>query len=425
MNKFLYPLAASAVLLTGNLFAQEAGMSNTQNDATPTTSDCVQSVTDANRTLAFDGGVITQEFAACASGQLQGTTLAIKGAEANAWYMAELVDFRGNALDVVRFTSRDVVNDELSLPFSARVQAGKNYSIQVTAPEGKTLSLRYLHGPMGTLWNQGNPVRGELTCTLSILSRDLNEASAMRETRGDDAPQNRALEGQCKTQVVGHDNYVKLNGFGSTVSQTFTACSKGVMDHLSVAIHTSFEDLKGRFFLKNAEGETLYAQEIRSRNIENGVLNLPLDIRVNEGDQLMFGIKTLENKRLLIHTNSQGREGVCKRNGATIEGNLEFTAYIEEADETPARAQLQDAKITTFPNPFSDRISVRLENAADGKAIIQLLDFSGNVLRSDLVFVKNQEGEITFETRDIDRPGYYALRVIQGDNVKNITIMKR
>ena len=78
--------------------------------------------------------------------------------------------------------------------------------------------------------------------------------------------------------------------------------------------------------------------------------------------------------------------------------------------------------ITTFPNPFSDRISVRLENVNEGKAVIQLLDFSGNVLRSDMVFVKNHEGEITFETRDIDA-GYYALRVIQGDSVKNTTIM--
>ena len=68
---------------------------------------------------------------------------------------------------------------------------------------------------------------------------------------------------------------------------------------------------------------------------------------------------------------------------------------------------------------------MRLENAVDGKAIVQLLDFSGNVLRSDLIYVKNAEGEITFQTRDIERPGYYALRVIQGDHVKNITIMKR
>ena len=175
----------------------------------------------------------------------------------------------------------------------------------------------------------------------------------------------------------------------------------------------------------NADGEMLYSQEIAARIIENGVLNLPLNVRVEQGDELMFGIKTGENQRIALHTNSMGREGVLKRNGQTIESNLEFTAYIAETNDTPARIDLQDAKITTFPNPFSDRISVRLENVNEGKAVIQLLDFSGNVLRSDMVFVKNHEGEITFETRDIERPGYYALRVIQGDSVKNTTLMKR
>ena len=108
-----------------------------------------------------------------------------------------------------------------------------------------------------------------------------------------------------------------------------------------------------------------------------------------------------------------------------IESNLEFTAYIAETNDTPARIGPPRCQDHDLPQPFSDRISVRLENVNEGKAVIQLLDFSGNVLRSDLVFVKNNEGEITFETRDIERPGYYALRVIQGDSVKNTTIMKR
>lgn len=425
MNKFIYPLAAAAALFTGNLFAQEAALSNSNGKMETSMYDCVKSVSEANRTIDFDGGVVTQEFTACATGQLKGATIAVKGATEGAWYMAELVDYRGNVADVVRFTSRDVSNDELQLPFSVRVQAGKNYSIQITAPDGKNLSLRYLHGPMGTLWNNGNPVRGELTCTMGIVSHDLHEVTAESQGRGEDTPQNRALEGQCKTQVIGHDHHVKLEGLGSTVTQTFTACAGGVLEHLSVNIHTSFADLKGRFFVKNAEGEVLYMQDIRYSNIEGGVLSLPLDIRVKQGDQLEFGIKTVENKRLAMYTNSAGREGILKRNGQTIESNLEFTAYIAEADEAPTHSDIQDAKITTFPNPFSDRISVRLENAAEGKAIIQLLDFSGNVLRSDLVFVKNKAGEITFETRDIERPGYYALRVIQGDSAKNITIMKR
>ena len=105
--------------------------------------------------------------------------------------------------------------------------------------------------------------------------------------------------------------------------------------------------------------------------------------------------------------------------------NLAFNATIAERDDTPARSDLSETKITTFPNPFADRITVRMENAPEGKAVVQLLDFAGNVLRSDIASFKNAEGEITFNTRDIDRPGFYALRVVQGNNVQNMTIMKR
>ena len=425
MNKFLYPLAATAALFTGNLFAQEAALSDAQLDGNTQAFDCVQTVSSHNRTLGFEGGVVTQTFTACTTGQLQKTSLTVKGATEGAVYMVELVDFRGNVIDMTRFMKSDLKNETLNLSLNAGVKEGKTYSIQITAPQDKPLALRYEQGPMGTLWNNGQAVRGQLAGTFAFASRDLNETDAMAQDRGTDAPQNRALEGQCKTQVTGHDNRIRLNGAGHGATQTFTACSKGILEHLSVGIQASFEGMEGRFFVKNAEGEDLYTQTIYARNIEHGVLNLPLEIRVEQGEQLMFGIKTLDNHRLSLHTNSQGREGICKRNGATIEGNMEFTAYIAETTDVPARADMEDAKVTTFPNPFSDRISVRLENVNDGKAIIQLLDFSGNVLRSDLIYVKNHEGEITFETRDIERPGYYALRVIQGDSVKNITIMKR
>ena len=425
MNKFIYPLAATAAFLTGNLFAQEAALSNAENNAPASMYDCVKTVSEANRTLDIDGGVITQEFTACTTGQLQGATIAVKGAAEGAVYIVELVDYRGSVVDMTRFTEHDLNNGEVALPLTANVKEGKNYAIQISAPAGKNLSLRYEHGNMGTLWNNGNPVRGELTSTLGFKSRELADVSAMNEGRGDFAPQNRALEGQCKTQVAGHDFRITLDGLGSSATQTFTACSKGVLEHLSVGIQTSFSDFEGRFSVQNLDGEELYTQDLTARVIENGVLNLPLDIRVDQGEELMFVIKTGANQRIALHTNSMGREGVLKRNGQTIDSNLEFTAYIAEADDTPARTDLQDAKITTFPNPFSDRISVRLENVNEGKAVIQLLDFSGNILRSDLVFVKNNEGEITFETRDIERPGYYALRVIQGDSVKNTTIMKR
>ena len=66
---------------------------------------------------------------------------------------------------------------------------------------------------------------------------------------------------------------------------------------------------------------------------------------------------------------------------------------------------------------------MRLENVNEGKAVIQL-DFRQRVALGHGVREEPRRW-ITFETRDIERPGYYALRVIQGDSVKNTTIMKR
>ena len=159
MNKFIYPLAAAAALFTGNLFAQEAALTSAENNTTPMY-DCVKTVSDANRTLDFEGGVITQEFTACTTGQLQGATIAVKGAAEGAAYIVELVDYRGNVVDMTRFSKNDLVNGEVTLPLIAGVKEGKNYAIQITAPAGKNISLRYKQGPMGTLWNNGDAVRG-------------------------------------------------------------------------------------------------------------------------------------------------------------------------------------------------------------------------------------------------------------------------
>ena len=138
----------------------------------------------------------------------------------------------------------------------------------------------------------------------------------------------------------------------------------------------------------------------------------------------MFGIKTARTSALPCTRTRWAAKAfssaTVKRSRATWNSRL---TSRDQRHSSPHRSPgCQDHDL---PQPLLDRISVRLENVNEGKAVIQLLDFSGNVLRSDMVFVKNHEGEITFETRDIERPGYYALRVIQGDSVKNTTIMKR
>jgi hypothetical protein len=426
MKKFIFPLAAAAALFSGNLFAQEATMSNLSKEASSADAyTCVKSVTEHNKTLGVQGGVVAQEFTACTSGTLKLVELKVKNASENAVYLAQLVDYRGEVLDYTRFSKNDLNDQALKLNLSGRMIEGKTYSLHIAAPEGKPIAFRYLQGPMGTLWNDGDPVRGTLAGTFGFAGMPELEGISDKD-RGTAAPETRGLANQCKVAVNGHDGRVRLNGLGNGTTQSFEACSAGTLEHISVKVQSSFEDYEGRFYVKTMTGETLFNRNINARDIVNGTLNVPLNIRVYSGEQLNFGIKALGDHRIALHSNSNGDAGICKMNGAVVDANLEFTAFIAEAntDATP-RSESVDTKVTTYPNPFVNQISVRLENAKEGKAIVQLLDFSGNVLRSDMIFVKNTEGQITFETRDIERPGYYALRVIQGDDVKNITIMKR
>ena len=160
---------------------------------------------------------------------------------------------------------------------------------------------------------------------------------------------------------------------------------------------------------------------------QDGELFIPVNIRVEEGERLTMRIEALNNSGLVLQGNSKFFVGNSTKNGAELDLNLEFSAHIEKVafqDETPSRGDV-DTQVTTYPNPFTNHISVRLENAKEGNAVVQLLDFSGNVLRSDVIDVKDATEEISFDTNSISRAGYYALRIIQGDDVKNVTVMKR
>ena len=425
-NNILSLLALTGTIFTGNLFAQEElGLSNAQNDAT-SAYDCVKSVTNHDKTLGFQGGVVTQQFTACADGALKHVALTVKGATENTAYLVQLMDSNGEILDITRFTKNALNQESLELDLNAPVKNGYDYALMISAPEGKPLALRYLEGPLGTLTENGAPVRGQLAATFGIKERSLPAVDAMNEGRGEEArPNDRAAADQCKVGVYNADGRVILNGEGNRVTQSFIACSTGILEFLTVDVQASFGDFMGRMFVKNAEGETLYEQTITARNIKEGQLNLPLEIRVTQNEELTFGVKTLHGRRIALKRSSQERVGECNHSGMVLGVNLAFDATIAERDDTPARSDLSETKITTFPNPFADRITVRMENAPEGKAVVQLLDFAGNVLRSDIASFKNAEGEITFNTRDIDRPGFYALRVVQGNNVQNMTIMKR
>ena len=421
MNKFIYPLAAAAALCTGNLFAQEAALITPNADSA---FDCVQENTRQNRTLVFEGSVVTQEFTACTSGTLSAVEVAVKGMTEDVWYLAEIVNNHGEVLDDTRFTHRNIVNEIVQLNLMADVEEGKNYALQLTTPEEGDMSLRYQLTNMGTLWNDGEPVRGTLTAKFGFNTDNTQYVQSEYATRNGETPETRAMENECKTSTGMSDGKVKLTAPGHLITQSYTACANGTMTSLALNIAHHTAEFEGRIRVENEEGDVLMNNKLDRTNIVKDAITLPVNAEVTAGETLTFYVKLGSDTQFAIKRNTQANVGECKLNGVSMDFNLDFTSYIKES-HVGENADLDAAAITTFPNPFNDRINVRMENAPKGPATVQLLDFSGNIIRTETVIVKDAAGNISFDTRDIDGAGYYALRIIQGDQIKNVTVLKR
>ena len=290
------------------------------------------------------------------------------------------------------------------------------------------MGVRYKSGSNGTLTKDGAPVNGELAMTMGIASEGMQHVAAASQTRGEDAsnPETRAMSNVCKIAVNGYDNLIALEEAGHFATQTMYACSEGLLKQIALKFR-AYGDFQGHFEITDDRGASVFTRRVSRSDSQDGELFIPVNIRVEEGERLTMRIEALNNSGLVLQGNSKFFVGNSTKNGAELDLNLEFSAHIEKVafqDETPSRGDV-DTQVTTYPNPFTNHISVRLENAKEGNAVVQLLDFSGNVLRSDVIDVKDATEEISFDTNSISRAGYYALRIIQGDDVKNVTVMKR
>jgi hypothetical protein len=128
-----------------------------------------------------------------------------------------------------------------------------------------------------------------------------------------------------------------------------------------------------------------------------------------------------------VHSNDNPADalGICTFNGTELETNVCFSALIKEKNnDTPSTFTVPNLKVTAFPNPFENELGIRIDGIEEGKVIVQLLDFAGNVLHADLINVTPDHKVINFNTDDINEAGFYSLRVIHGDDVTHTTVIK-
>jgi hypothetical protein len=429
MNKFYSTLAALAVLSTGNLLAQDVAALTNSNDAT-SAYDCSYEVKDADKTILLNGSSATQIFSACTDGKLMEVTLDIKSLNDRGTYTVEVRSMNGEVLDYARFKQEQVIDGKVVLPLQTRVKSGLSYILNVSSEAGYNLSLRTKNGPMGTLTIDGNPYRGKLAGEFgfkTIEATALSNDGARAAQTNDDSIiiDEKSANGLCNTEV--YDNTGRITTTGQTVGQTFTACATGYLKQISIQIQGIDGDFTGLISVRDSHNNTMLTQKVWARNVNNGLLVVPMNKKVRQGDEYKIYLKSIHGTRLAVHSNDNPADalGICTFNGTELETNVCFSALIKENNNnTPSTFTVPNLKVTAFPNPFENELGIRIDGIEEGKVIVQLLDFAGNVLHADLINVTPDHKVINFNTDDINEAGFYSLRVIHGDDVTHTTVIK-
>ena len=430
MNKFYSTLAALAVFTTGNLLAQDASALNNGLEGTTSAYDCSYEVKDANQTILLNGSTATQIFTACTDGKLMEVTLDIKALNDRGTYTVEVRSMNGLVLDIARFKQGQVVDGKVVLPMETRVKSGLRYILNVSSDNGFELSLRAQHGPMGTLTIDGSPHRGKLVGEFGFKTVETtglsNDEGRIGQTSDDTVvPTERSANGLCNTEVSAHTGRIATNG--ETIEQTFTACATGTLEQVSYQIQHIDGDFVGRISVKDARNNTLFIQDVSARNVKNGLLVVPMSEKVREGADYKIVLKSIRGTRLAVLANDNPADalGTCTFNGTELETNACFSALVKEkTNDTPSSFSDTDLKVTAYPNPFQNELGIRIDGIEEGKVIVQLLDFAGNVLRADLININPDNKVIHFNTDDLNDVGFYSIRVVHGKKVTHTTVIK-
>jgi len=429
MNKFYSTLAALAVLSTGNLLAQDVAALTNSLDAT-SAYDCSYEVKDADKTILLNGSSATQIFTACTDGKLMEVSLDIKALNDRGTYTVEVRSMNGEVLDLARFKQEQVIDGKVVLPMETRVKSGLSYILNVSSETGYNLSLRAKHGPMGTLTLDGSPYRGKLAGEFGFKTIEAttlaNDGSRAAQTDDDSIIiTEKSANGLCNTEVYDHTGRIATTG--ETIGQTFTACATGYLKQVSYQIQHIDGDFVGRLSVKDPHNNTIFSQEVCARNVNNGLLVVPMNKKVTQGSDYKIVLKSIRGTRLAVLANDNPADalGTCTFNGTELETNACFSALVKENNNvTPSTVTDPTVKVTAFPNPFENELGIRIDGIEEGKVIVQLLDFSGNVLHADLINVTPDNKVINFNTDDINEVGFYSLRVIHGDEVTHTTVIK-
>lgn len=104
-------------------------------------------------------------------------------------------------------------------------------------------------------------------------------------------------------------------------------------------------------------------------------------------------------------------------NGQTFEPyqtNISKVFFGKPPQATSIKNQLNNNKIITYPNPFSDIININIDNPS-AFITVKLVDVSGRVLHTQKIFSQSSQEHFVYDSPDIPK-GIYFLRLSNDQN---------
>lgn len=227
----------------------------------------------------------------------------------------------------------------------------------------------------------------------------------------------------------------------SWAEQRFDACSNGTLEaiYLNILENPQTTDLGVQLY--DVHRNLLASNTMHLEEGMTGILKVKMPLLVSEGVEYTISLRVDNTSKVkfgAVRLNEA--DGTFAVGGWNLAGHLEYAVgqtdrNVEEAnsgridipnvydDGSATDENLADAFVA-FPNPFQNELNIEFTKALKGETQIVLSDLSGNIISREVRSEVQWGDRITLAPRYELLPGVYAVRILNGTNVTNYTVLK-
>ena len=200
---------------------------------------------------------------------------------------------------------------------------------------------------------------------------------------------------------------------GGAAEQTFTACATGEMEAVYIDVLEAIGHGVIRYYILDEEEQVLFVNSVMLTDQRYHVR-----FAVNQGTEIKMAGKRIHHPEESLFLNGWQLSG-----NITMGVGIKAAAKNPEADDASVKTVVNVAK--AFPNPFFDSITLDFTRGLRGQTEITISDLGGTVVASETHTDIARGDRIRIVTGGDILPGVYAIRIMNGQTVSHMTVMKQ